>query len=158
MFEARLHPLDHCTPEIVSAFGVHSGVSDYRKLVRDRGDEDQDGVPQRRLVHFEPREASTGRMKRVVRLASTDEDAYLPACSFFGGGNGRHNSVVIDSLEEMMRFHNSRFELPAAACAATAAVTSATGKSATPTPSTGVSAAASPSSADPPDTAGPARS
>ena len=44
-------------------------------------------------------------MERIVRFSSGDENPYLTARAFFGGRNSRHNSVVIDSLEEMMRFH-----------------------------------------------------
>ena len=50
-------------------------------------------------------EAKTGRMERVARFLATDENPDLTAGSFFGGGDGLHNSVVIDSLEEMMWFH-----------------------------------------------------
>jgi hypothetical protein len=128
--------------------------------VGDRGDEDQHSVPQRRLIHFQFCEASTGRLKRVARFLSADEDAYLPAAPFFCGADGRHNSVVIDSFEEMMRFHaESRLESPAAARAATTAVTSAAGKSSTPTTSTSARVSATPTAAaDPPDPAGTARS
>jgi len=44
-------------------------------------------------------------MERVARFVATDENPDLTAGSFFGGGDGLHNSVVIDSLEEMMWFH-----------------------------------------------------
>jgi len=156
--EARFHPLDNSTPEIVSAFGVHRRVTDHGKLVRNRGDEDQDSVPQQRLVHFQLCEASGSRMERVLRFPAADEDAYLSACPFFGGGNGRHNSVVIDSLEKMTRFHaESRFKSPAAARAATAAVAAATGKSTTATPAGKPAATPTSAASEPPDPAGAAR-
>ncbi len=105
MFEARLHYLNDLSPEIVSALGVHPGITDHRKLVRRRSDENQDGVPQRRTPHFQPREAMTSLLERMVDFSPADIDSYFTARPAFGCGNRRHNSVVVDSLEEMMRFH-----------------------------------------------------
>jgi hypothetical protein len=103
--EARLHPLNDFTPEIVSTFGVHAGIPDHRKSMRHRRDEDQYCVPRRCPVHFQLCKAKSSRTECVVRFSAANEDAYLAARPFFGSGNGRHNSVVIDSLEEMLRFH-----------------------------------------------------
>ena len=156
MLKARLHHLNDFSPEIVSALGVHPGITDHRKLMRHRSDENQYGVPQWRPPHFQLREAMTGRLERMVDFSPADIDTYFTARSSFGCGNRRHNSVVIDSLEEMMRFHaESLWESPTTARTATATVPSATGES---TVSTAASATptSTAASTNPPDPSGSA--
>src|ERR1700737_156343 len=103
--QARLHSLNDFTPEIIAAFGMNTSVPDHGKLMRHRSDENQHRVPQRCLIHFQSGEAKAGRMEGVARFSAADEDADITACSFFGGSNGRDNSVVVDNLQKMMRFH-----------------------------------------------------
>jgi hypothetical protein len=86
--EARFHPFNDSMPEIFSAFGVDSDITDHRKLMRHRSDKNQYGVPQRSPIHFQLCETMASRTERVARLFSADEHAYLTAGSFFGGGNG----------------------------------------------------------------------
>jgi hypothetical protein len=153
MFEARLHYLNDLSPEIVSALGVHSSITDHRKLMRHRSDENQDGVPQWRTPHFQPREAMTGLLERTVDFSPADIDPYFTARPAFGCGNGRHNSVVIDCLEEMMRFHaESLWESPTTACTTAATVPSSTGESTVSSAASATPAA----STNPPDPSGSA--
>jgi hypothetical protein len=157
VFKARLHHRNDFLPEIVSAFGMHPGITDHRKLMRDRSDENQYRVPQWRPPHFQLREAMTGRWERVVNLSPADIDAYFTAGSFFGCGNGRHNSVTVDSLEEMMRFHaESLWESPTATRTATATVPSAAGESTVSTPATATAIPTATTAANPPDPSGSA--
>jgi hypothetical protein len=153
--ETGLHPLDDFTPEIVSAFGVNRRVTNHRKSMRDRSDKEQYGVPQRCLVHLQLLEALASRVEWVIRFFATDKDAYFTAGPFFSAGDRRHNSVVIDSLEEMIGFHaRSLFESPTTARAATAAVTAAARKASSTTaprvPSAASSASAPAAATDPP--------
>ena len=105
MLKTRLHHLNDFPPEIVSALGVHPGITDHRKLVRRRSDENQDGVPQWRTPHFQLCEAMTGLLEHTVDFSPANINTNFTARPSFGCGNRRHNSVVVDSLEEMMRFH-----------------------------------------------------
>lgn len=106
VLKTRLHHLNDFPPEIVSALGVHPGITDHRKLVRRRSDENQDGVPQRRTPHFQFCEAMTSLLERMVDFSPANINTNFTARPSFGCGNRRHNSVVVDSLEEMMRFHS----------------------------------------------------
>jgi hypothetical protein len=158
MLQARLHHLNNFSPEIVSTLGMHPSITDHRKLVRHRSDENEDGVPQWRLPHLQLREAMIGLLERMVDFSPADIDAYFAAGSSFGCGNRRHNSVVIDSLEEMMRFHaESLQESPATARTATATVPSSTGESTIATASsTASTSAAATTATNPPDPSGSA--
>jgi hypothetical protein len=157
MFEARLHHLNDLSPEIVSALGVHSSITDHRKLMRHRSDENQDGIPQWRTPHFQLREAISGLLERPFDFSPADIDPYLTARPAFGCGNRRHNSVVIDSLEEMMRFHaESLWESPTTACTAAATVSSSTGESTVSSAASATPTATSAASTNPPDPSGSA--
>jgi hypothetical protein len=154
MLKARLHHRNDFVPEIVSASGVHPGITDHRKLMRDWSNENQYRISQWRPPHFQLREAMISRLERMVDFTPADIDAYFTARSFLGCGNRRHNSVAVNSLEEMMRFHaESLWELPTAARTATAAVSSATGESTVSTPATTAPTAAA---TNPPDPSGSA--
>ena len=154
MLKTRLHHLNDFPPEIVSALGVHPGITDHRKLMRRRSDENQDGVSQWRLPHFQLCEAMTGLLERKVDFSPANINTNFTARPSFGCGNRRHNSVVVDSLEEMMRFHaESLWKSPAAARPAATAVPTSTGES---TVSTAAATTTTSSSSNPPDPSGSA--
>jgi hypothetical protein len=155
VLKTGLHHLNDFPPEIVSALGVNPGITNHRKLVRRRGDENQDGVPQWRTPHFQLCEAVAGFLERAVDFSPANINTNFTAGPSFGCGNGRHNSVVVDSLEEMMRFHaDSLWKSPTATRAAAAAVSTSTGKSTvSAAPASTTPAAAS---TNPPDPSGSA--
>jgi hypothetical protein len=156
MLKTRLHHLNDFPPEIVSALGVHPGITDHRKLMRRRSDENQNGVPQWRTPHFQLCEAMTGLLERTVDFSPANINTNFTARSSFGCGNRRHNSVVVDSLEEMMRFHaESLWKSPTATRTAAAAVSTSTGESTVSSAPASTTTAAS-SSTNPPDPSGSA--
>jgi hypothetical protein len=156
MLKTRLHHLNDFPPEIVSALGVHPGITDHRKLMRRRSDENQNGVPQWRTPHFQLCEAMTGLLERTVDFSPANINTNFTARSSFGCGNRRHNSVVVDSLEEMMRFHaESLWKSPTATRAAAAAVSTSTGESTVSSAPASTTPAAA-SSTNPPDPSGSA--
>src|SRR5580704_17185337 len=158
-FQQRFHSSDHAAPKTISALSMDRRVADDSELVRLRRQENHHGIPHRSAIHLQLEEAAVGKSQRVDSLVMAYIYANLSARPFFCRGDRRYNLLVIDGLQELVRFHaESPIGSPATTRTATATVTSASRKPTT-TATTGVAAStAAAASSYPPDTSGSARS
>jgi hypothetical protein len=106
LFHAWLYFRNDRAPEILSAFGLYSGVAHDSKFMRDRSNEYQNGIMQSGLVHFQLCETLPGAPKRIVGFMMAHEDPDLAARMSFGFPDGRNDFVMVDCFDKMAGFHS----------------------------------------------------
>ncbi len=94
-------------PELRTAFLVNAFISDNRKFLRPRHDENQDGVAFRRLLHSKLEKFLLGKWQGVTRqLAALDEDANLARRLCLGRSDRGDDPLVLQPGHELFRVHN----------------------------------------------------
>ena len=122
-FEVRPHRLRQRFPKRLAALLVHASVSDDRELLGARRNEDENGVAFTRLRHAKSLELGPRIGHRVGHITALNENADLARSCRFRGSNRPSDTIVFQFAEEFLCAHK---HLPARSGPAAAKTASAT--------------------------------
>lgn len=106
----------HCPgqslPKRIAAPFVHPSIANDGKLLRARGNEDEDAIALPRLGHSETLELLPGLADRVGHFAMLNEDANFARGRCFRAGNRLGDAVMFQLFDEVFCSHNFTSSIP----------------------------------------------
>jgi hypothetical protein len=110
--EMRAHSLHELLPKLVSAFLMDTLIADHGKLARARSHKNQDAVAFPGGLHAQLGEFPARVIEGVAfQFASLNVDTNFPRAFPFDVADRRHDSIVIEFPEKILRSHRV-YQLP----------------------------------------------
>ena len=131
-FEMRPHRLRQRLPKRLAALLVHASISNDRKLLGARRNEDENGIAFPRLRHAKSLELVAGIGDRVGHITALNENADLARSVRFRCSNRPGDTIVFQFAEKFPCAHKHLPARSGAAAAKTAAATTEPTETAAP--------------------------